>query len=151
MKDFYVTDIYYAIDHNYTAQLKDFYNNYTEFMVEQKKTPKEYDIWLEEYVQQLKKSKVESIKEIIKYYVYIEDDDYAFIRHEDWSSFMRELEKIIPENSRKPYNNLGAGFEVHFDIDCGLGISIKEVFGMWMKPEEILDYYEKVVEPYRCM
>jgi hypothetical protein len=64
---------------------------------------------------------------------------------------MRDLEDIIPPNSRTAYNNFGSGFEVHFDVDSGIGINLDEVFGFWMKPKEIEEYYEKVVEPYRCM
>ena len=147
----YVTDVYYAIEHDYKAQLKAFYEEYKDFVKKDNREPKDYDTWISDHIQRLKENRVQGIKEIIKSYVELEGDNYAFIRHEDWTAFMRDLEDIIPPNSRTAYNNFGSGFEVHFDVDSGIGINLDEVFGFWMKPKEIEEYYEKVVEPYRCM
>lgn len=82
---------------------------------------------------------------IIKYVEYEEGCSYVWVRHEHWSAFSAEMKKALLYNQRKPFNNLGDGFDLHFDVDYGIGFKIDEMFGFWLKEDEFKKFYEENV------
>lgn len=130
------------------------YEIYKKLHERDNRSPLSYDEWRERELKSLRDEQLETVKRAIFRYVYYEAGDYAFVKHEYWSDFMREIDSALFYKERKAYNELDYGFDLHFDLDFGISFKIKDVFGHWMTDQEFKEFYQSIednqdIEEYR--
>lgn len=148
----YAEEIYYALDHNLTECLHSFYNEYANFRRNEHPElgePLSYEEWIKEEEKSHKTENLCYIKDAIIRYVEYEgstlEPHTVWVAHEHWSDFMRVIKDCVPFKSRKSFNALDYGFELHFDATFGISFKFDDILGYFMTWEEFCDFYKKKV------